>query len=328
MSELRWDPFLQEWTVIAAHRGDRPVLAEKSDKSYQCPFCPDAPEGAGDWVVKYTYNKFAALTLDAILSPEDIIDDPAYKIQPGVGVNEVILYTQDHNATLGRLPVDHIAQLVDLWAERYEEYSHNEQLKYVFIFENRGAVIGVSLSHPHGQLYGLPFIPPKFQRQLDGAKAFYDSEGRCLYCEVLERELAAGVRVFAENNDFVAFCPPYAKWDYEAHIYARRHVPSIIPLTPEERRNFAAITKEVVQKFDNLHPNLEFMPYMLGLYQQPTDGQEYPYFHFHVEIYPAMRGADKQKFAGSMESHMGVWINSSAPENVAQMLRDVQVDLE
>lgn len=327
-AELRWDPFLREWVVIAANRGSRPVLAEKADKSYHCPFCKDAPEGQGDWVVKNTYNKFAAMTLENSVSPEILRDDPAYKVRSAVGVNEVILYTQDHNRHLGSLPVDHILQLVDLWAERYAEVGKLDMVKSVFIFENRGAIIGVSLSHPHGQLYGFPFIPSRFQRQLDGARIFYEEHERCLYCELIANEMKINTRIVCQNEDFVALCPPFAKWDYETHIYPKRHVSSLLLLTASERQNYAAIIKQLVQKFDRLHPNLEFMPYTMGLYQQPTDGSQYPYFHLNMQFYPAMRGADKQKFAGSVESHMGTWINSSAPEDVARMLRAVKSDLD
>ncbi len=327
-SEIRWDPFLREWTVIAANRGSRPVLAEKADKSYRCPFCQDAPEGQGNWEVKATYNKFAAMTLDNTVAPEVLRDDPAYKVKSAVGVNEVILYTQEHNRHLGSLSVDHITKLVELWTERYEVVGKRDIVKTVFIFENRGAIIGVSLSHPHGQLYGFPFIPSRFQRQLDGAKIFFEEQGRCLYCEVLANELENGTRIVCQNEDFVAFCPPFAKWDYEAHIYPRRHVASLQLLTSQERHNYAAIIKQLVQKFDRLHPNLEFMPYTMGLYQEPTNSGQYPYFHMNMQFYPAMRGADKQKFAGSVESHMGTWINSSAPEDVARMLRAVKSDLD
>ncbi len=327
-AEIRWDPFMREWVVIAANRGSRPVLAEKSDKTYHCPFCRDAPEGQGNWTVKYTYNKFAAMTLENTVPPEVLRDEPAYKVKSAVGVNEVILYTQEHNRHLGSLTIDHITQLVNLWAERYEAVGKLDPVKCVFIFENRGAIIGVSLSHPHGQLYGFPFIPSRFERILDGAKTFYHEHDRCLYCEVLEKELQIGTRIVCQNEDFVAFCPPFAKWDYEAHIYPRRHVPSLLPLTPKERHNYAAIIKQLVQKFDRLHPNLEFMPYTMGLYQQPTKGGQYPYFHLNMQFYPAMRGPDKQKFAGSVESHMGTWINSSAPEDVARMLRAVKSDVD
>jgi UDPglucose--hexose-1-phosphate uridylyltransferase len=184
------------------------------------------------------------------------------------------------------------------------------------------------LTHPHGQLYGFPFIPSRFQHQLDGARAFYEEQDHCLYCEVLANELKIGTRIVCQNEDFVAFCPPFAKWDYEAHIYPRRHVPSLPSLSSSERQNYAAIIKQLVQKFDRLHPNLEFMPYTMGLYQEPTNSGQYPYFHMNMQFYPAMRGADKQKFAGSVESHMGTWINSSAPEDVAAMLRAVKSDLD
>ncbi|OLS12398.1 MAG: galactose-1-phosphate uridylyltransferase [Promethearchaeota archaeon CR_4] len=327
-SEMRWDPFLREWVVIAAHRGARPVLAEKADKSYRCPFCPDAPEGQGDWVVKHTNNKFAAMTPEATLSPEILQDTLIFKVKASVGVNEVILYTREHNQQLGSLSLDHITQLVQLWADRYAEIGKLDVIKSVFIFENRGTIIGVSLSHPHGQLYGFPFIPPRFQRQLDGAQVFHEEHSRCLYCEVLANELKIQRRIVCENEDFVAFCPPYAKWDYETHIYPRRHIPSLFFMTLEERHNYAAIIKQLVQKLDRFHPNLEFMPYTMGLYQQPTDGGQYPYFHLNMQFYPAMRGANQQKFAGSVESHMGTWINSSAPEDVARMLRGIKSDLD
>lgn len=322
MNELRYDPILREWVIVASHREKRPVDAQKGaqlEKTWTCPFCPDAPEGAGEWDVKYTYNKFASVSLtpDPDFVPKG--QESLYTNRPAIGNCEVLLYSQDHDATFGDLSVAHITKLVDLWDKRYQANGAREEINFVFEFENRGSIIGVSLSHPHGQLYSFDVVPVRMRRILESAREYHAEHDSCLFCDLVSEEQAEQTRVVYENEGFLAVVPYFAHWPYEVHVYPKHHMQHLGPLDAAERTQFARAMKTVVQKYDNLHGFT--MPYTMGLYFQPTDGQSHDYYHFHVQFYPACRGPDRQKFVGGVESHCGIFINSSNPDEVAQRIR-------
>lgn len=317
MSELRWNPVLKEWNITAGHRQNRPQLPENF-----CPFCPGAPEVPdSDWEVKFLPNKFASLYIDP---PETIsYDDPLFRVKPAQGQCEIILYTPEHNISLGKLPVEHIHTLVDFWAKRYEVIGSQEFIKYVMIFENRGREIGVSLDHPHGQIYSFPFIPPKIQLELNSSYEYFQQYNTCLFCDIVDKELKDGRRIVIKNKDFACFVPFYATWPYGVHIYPRRHVQSLLDLIKTERRSLAQILKEILLKYDKL---FDFpLPYEMIFHQQPTDHEEYPYYHFHIEFYIIHRARNKIKYLGGCEQGAGVFIDDILPENTAKELRGIKV---
>ena len=175
-NEIRFDPILREWVIVAQNRTVRPVLGKtftKEKPKYTCPFCPDAPEGAGEWVVKALPNRFPALSteVEGNFADETSFFD-FYKTRPGKGNCEVLLYSQDHDKTLGDLTITNIVALIDLWKERLEHNMNNEELKYSFIFENRGKIIGVTLAHPHRQMYSFPFIPPTVEKAVESSSLY------------------------------------------------------------------------------------------------------------------------------------------------------------
>ena len=226
----------------------------------------------------------------------------------------------DHRTSLPQLPVDHLVKLVRLWRSRFLELKATPGIRYVLIFENKGAVIGVTMPHPHGQIYSFPFIPPRLEKELSAARAHQRRHGRCLYCDILKKERRDGRRIIAENEAFTAFIPFYARWPFEVHIFSRRHLGTLEAFRPSEERGLAEILKWVTLKYDNLY-HMSF-PYMMLLHQAPTRGQ-FPYFHFHIEFYPPHRSKEKLKYVAGVESGAGTFLNDSLAEEKAAELRAV-----
>ncbi len=322
MLELRWNPVLREWVAVATHRQDRPQMP-----AGWCPFCPGSGRVPDTYDVHLYPNDFPTFALDA----------PAHAPAPGprppvpgsglfepaasVGVCEVVLYHPDHNTLLERLPVEHIGKLVALWKRRFLELARDPRLRYIFIFENRGEVIGVTMPHPHGQIYAFPFLPPRIERELESARAHRAETGRCLWCDLLEAERRDGRRLVAENGSFTAVVPYYARWPYEVHLYTRRHLGTLAEFSAAEEQDLAAILKRLLLKYDNLFGFP--LPLMMVMHQAPVNG-DYPEWHFHVEFYPPHRNREKLKYLAGCESGTGTFINDTAPEEKAAELRAVE----
>ncbi|HID95849.1 MAG TPA: galactose-1-phosphate uridylyltransferase [Candidatus Latescibacteria bacterium] len=315
MSELRWNPLLREWVATATHRMDRPQLPED-----WCPFCPGSGRVPDDYDVYIYPNDFPTFSIPP---PEpDVAGSELFQVQSSVGVCDVVLYTPDHNSSLAQLPVDHIVKLIDLWRCRYEELGKIPNIKYVFEFENKGEVIGVTMPHPHGQIYAFPFIPPRIQTELDSARRYEREKGRCLFCEIIAAEIADGRRIIGRSDSFIAILPFYARFPYEIHIFSLRHLLSFSDFTADEVSDLAKVLKFVLAKYDNLY-GFSF-PYMMVIHQAPTDDEDHGYYHFHIEFYPPYRSRTKLKYLASCESGAGTFINDSCPEEKAKILQETQ----
>lgn len=319
MSELRWHPLMGEWVGTATHRQDRTFLPPPDF----CPLCPTQPGGFPTEIPEQSYdivvfeNRFPSLSPDP---PEPAVEgDELYAVAPSLGECEVVVYTPNHSSTLAREPVEQIYKLVQVWTDRFRELSALDFVKYVFIFENKGEAIGVTLHHPHGQIYAYPFIPPRVQRELDLSKKYFFDNGKCLVCTILEKEIGFGKRMIAENESFSAYIPFFARYPYELHIASKRHVPDMSGFGKTEQLDLAQIIKQVLVGFDKLF-NVSF-PYMMVLHQQPSDGGEYGYYHFHIEFYPPLRTATKLKYLAGSESGAGFFINDTLAEEKAAELR-------
>ncbi|MCA1848276.1 MAG: galactose-1-phosphate uridylyltransferase, partial [Actinobacteria bacterium] len=210
---------------------------------------------------------------------------------------------------------------VEVWADRYEELGSLDYVDYVFIFENKGEAIGVTLHHPHGQIYAYPFVPPRPKKELEAAGRYRDeNDGRCLHCDLLAQEHEDGRRLVAKGEHFTAFVPFYAHFPYEAHVYARRCAPSLADLAGEERRDLARVMKQLLMGYDRLFGFS--LPYMMVMHQAPTDGDDHEGIaHFHIEFYPPNRTADKLKYLAGSETGAGVYIVDALPEETARTLR-------
>ncbi len=314
MAELRWHPLTKDWIMIASHRQNRPQMPKD-----WCPFCPGSGKVPDDYEVFKYDNDFPALSQNPPV-PDDVATD-FYKTAPAYGKCEVILYSPQHTVTLPQLSVSHIKKLVDLWTERFVEISKDENIKYVFIFENRGDVVGVTMPHPHGQIYGYSCVPKKIQLEMESAKEYKEEKGNCIFCDMLKDEMKDGRRIIIENEDFVTFLPFFTEYPYGMYIMSKNHKQNLAEFTESEKMNLAKILKETAGTFDALF-DMPF-PYMMCMHQNPVNsGDASEYYHFHIEFFPPMRAADKIKFNASSET--GVWAhcNPTAPEEKAVELRE------
>jgi UDPglucose--hexose-1-phosphate uridylyltransferase len=319
VSELRWNPLLGEWVVTATHRQDR-TFHPPADF---CPLCPTQPGGFETEIPFPEYdlavfeNKFPSFQR----SPDApaVKAKPPFAVAPSNGICEVVVYSPRHDSTLADEPVEQIAKLVQVWTDRFRELGARPEIKYVFIFENKGEVIGVTLSHPHGQIYAFPYIPPIPARELRNMRDYWREHHKCLLCDVLRREQSEKQRIVYENSTFVAFIPFYARYPYEVHLLPRRHVPDLTALTDSEQLGLADALKQVTQGYDHLF-GFSF-PYMMLLHQRPTDGRSYRYFHFHIEFLPPYRTKDKLKYLAGCESGAGTFVVDALAEEKAAELR-------
>jgi UDPglucose--hexose-1-phosphate uridylyltransferase len=310
MSELRWHPLLREWVGVAAKRQNRPQMPKD-----WCPFCPGSgqvPEHYDTWLYP---NDFAAFSKD--YPPFD--DNPGLFHKTGArGQCDVVLYHSDHKLQPARMSAEHWRKVVDLWCARSAELFKDPEIAFVYIFENTGEAMGVTMPHPHGQIYSMPFIPPLVERELTSAREHYQTAHECLYCRILAAELQAGARIVLEAPNFVAFVPFHARWPGEMQVYPRRHFGALADLADEERTELARMIKAVRLKYDNLWGFS--IPLMMMVRQRPVRG-DYPFFHFHVEFCPIQRSPTKIKYLAGVESGTGTFLNDTVAEEKAAEYR-------
>jgi UDPglucose--hexose-1-phosphate uridylyltransferase len=216
--------------------------------------------------------------------------------------------------------------LIEVWGDRYLELGGHPEIAYVYPFENRGVEVGVTLHHPHGQIYAYPFVPPVPARELEQQRAYLDQHGRGLLEDLIDSELFEERRVIYGGADVAAFMPVCARYSYEVWIAPRRPVASFAALTREERRDFARALKTVLLKFDALWHRP--FPYIMAVHQAPTDGQLHPEAHLHIEFYPSLRMSNRLKYLAGSEIGAGVFTADTLPEERAAELRAVEVDID
>ena len=322
MSELRWDPINRDWVITATHRQDRTF---KPPEDY-CPLCPTEEGGfptevpSEDYDIVVFENKFPSLQFPP---PEPAVEgSDLYKVKESEGICEVVLFTSEHDVVMSKKPLSRFLKLVKVWKDRYEELGNKDFIDYVFIFENKGEEVGVTLDHPHGQIYAYPFIPPKINNELESSKEHFENNDTCLYCDVIKEEKEDGRRIILKNDSFTAIIPFFARYTYEVHIYANKHIPSFNEFTEKEEKDLASILKNLLMKYDNL---FDFVfPYIMSIHQQPTNGEGTEYSHFHIEFYPPYRTEDKLKYLAGSESGAGTFINGSMAEEKAEELRNTE----
>jgi len=265
-------------------------------------------------------NKFPSLQKTAPVP--SLEDDKLFKVKKAQGICEVVVYTKKHSTTLAEQPLDEIYKLIKVWKDRYKELGERKFIKYVYIFENKGEIIGVTLPHPHGQIYAFPFIPPKIETELKAAKRYYNKNKKCLYCDILKKERKFKKRIVSENKGFIAFIPFYAKYPYEVHIMSKKHKSSLLDFSESDIKNLSEILKTILVKYDKLF-NFSF-PYIMLMHQAPTDGKPHKETHWHIEFYPPYRTEKKVKYLAGCEAGAGSFINDTLAEEKAAELRKIK----
>jgi UDPglucose--hexose-1-phosphate uridylyltransferase len=301
---LRWHPLRGEWVTYAAYRQGRtfqpPPRYNPLAPTAEPAFPTELP--AGDWQVAVFDNRFPAL-------------------MPPEGKCEVVVFTQDPQSSLGELPLGHLELLLEVWGERTAELGALEHVQYVLPFENRGAEVGVTLHHPHGQIYAYPVVPPVPARMHETAR-----EGGGLLRHVIEQEIADGRRMLYAGPHAVAFVPACARYPYEVWVAPLEPVESFARLGGAQRQDLARALKTVLMKYDGLWQRP--FPYLMAWYQAPTDGRPHPEAHLHAEFYPPYRTPERLKYLAGTELAAGFFAMDALPEEKARELQAVEVLLE
>jgi UDPglucose--hexose-1-phosphate uridylyltransferase len=322
-SHLRRHPLRDEWIIYATHRQTRTFLPPAEFDPLKPTTDPNNPTEvpAGPWDVAVFDNLFPALSHDPPDPPEVSFVDVA----PGRGACEVVVFTQEQTGSLGALPLRRLEQILEVWADRTRELGARDDILYVFPFENRGVEVGVSLHHPHGQIYAYPFVPPIPARELASQRAYFEAHGRGLLVDLLRAELAAGERVVYAGERAAAIVPVCARYAYEVWVAPIDPCPSLMSLDAATRADLARALKTVLLKFDGLW-NTPF-PYLMTCHQAPTDGREHPYAHLRIDFYPPYRMPGRLKYLAGTEIGAGVFTADTIPEQKAAELRAVEVSL-
>jgi UDPglucose--hexose-1-phosphate uridylyltransferase len=300
-AQLRYDALSDEWVAIAAHRQGRIFLPPANE----CPLCPTRGEHlteipADDYDVVVFENRFPSFAGES-------------------GRCEVVCFSPDHDASFKDLPVSRVRTVLDAFTDRTAELSGLKGVEQVFCFENRGEEIGVTLHHPHGQIYGYPYITPTTRQNLASARKH---PGGDLYGDLLERERAEGERVVAGNELWTAFVPHAARWPYEIHLVPHRRVADFTELSDEEKDACAPLWLELTRRLDGLFGVA--MPYVAAWHQAPVRVDRH-LARLHLRLYSPRRAPGKLKYMAGSESAMGAWVNDVAPEQAASALREVVV---
>jgi UDPglucose--hexose-1-phosphate uridylyltransferase len=328
--EERWHPLREEWVIVAAHRQDRPWSGNTINHDEEvlpdylpdCYLCPGNTRVSGKTNDDYTQtfvfdNDHPGFSLEA---PADL---PAptgiYQNRPARGVARVVCYSPKHNLTLAELEPEGIESLVRVWREQYLELGSRPEIANVLIFENKGEVVGVSNPHPHCQIYANNFVFKTIETEARISRQHLKETGRVLFQDIIAAEREDERRIIAENGSAIAFLPYFARYPYEVFVAPRQTHQSVATLSAVEVRDFAAVLKQVLVKFDNLW-RMPF-PYVMPLHQAPTDGGDYSGFHFHAEFHTPLRKPNLLKYLAGPEIGGGNFLSDTSPDEKAAELR-------
>jgi UDPglucose--hexose-1-phosphate uridylyltransferase len=331
MSEIRQDQATKRWVIMATERAKRPAdwvgqqpTAEKQPEySPKCPFCPGnesmtppelyrvgegAPNSPG-WQVRVVPNRFAALSPDG----EVVIREPYWFTSiTGIGAHEVLVESPIHNASPATTDVDQMTRALVAAGERFNHLQQDRRLSYIAFFRNNGAAAGSSLVHPHTQIIATPIAPTNIRFEIEEARRHYDDRMHCVYCETIEKEREAGVRVVLETDAFLVFEPYASRWPFETWIVPKQHSSVLTPGGSDQARPLAVALHATLSA---LYQGLDDPAYNLVLHEAPLRDSCEDYWHWHIEILPRL------STAAGFELGTGIWINTMLPEEAAAHLR-------
>jgi len=331
--EMRFDVLTGEWIPLAAHRMNRTFLPPAN----ACPLCPatpgsdysdgEIPDTSYDVVVfENRFPSFASVPDTAPDAEWSLGGEALWPVRPAVGRCEVVCFTDRHGAAFAALSPQRVRTVIDVWADRTTALAAMDGIEQVFCFENRGREIGVTLNHPHGQIYGYPFVTPRTAALLRRSEQHLARTGRNLLADVLEAERRAGTRVVLETPYWTAYVPAAARWPVEVHLAPNRDVPDLPALTDAERDDLAVTYLELLRRLDLFFENPDGtpvpLPYIAAWHQAPVSvGRDLA--RLHLQVFSVLRAPGKLKYLAGSESGMGAWVSDTTPERIAARLREV-----
>jgi len=327
----RYNPLTGDWVLVSPHRAKRPwqgqieKTAEETRPQYdpKCYLCPGNERAGGEHNPDYTgtyafTNDFAALKETPAGSFEK---NGLLKAKSEQGMCRVICFSPHHDLTLPEMELTDIVKVVELWQNEYKALGGRPEINYVQIFENKGAVMGCSNPHPHGQIWAQSTVPDEPAKESEKQAEYFQQHQSSLLADYLSLELEEKERIVVENESFVALVPFWAVWPFETMIISKRHVQHINQLTEAEKQDYAKMLKELTIIYDNLF-EVSF-PYSAGIHQAPTDGKKHEHWHFHHHFYPPLlRSATVKKFMVGYEM-LGDPQRDITPESSAERLRNL-----
>ncbi|MDO4687021.1 MAG: galactose-1-phosphate uridylyltransferase [Corynebacterium sp.] len=323
-SEMRRDPLTGDWVVMAAHRMNRTFMPPANEN----PLAPTKPGElpteipADDYDVVVFENRFPSLTMHMEI-PDDFATtvDGFVERAPALARCEVVCFTADPDSNFRDLSPQRVRTVIEAWVDRTRELSKLPGIKLVFPFENRGPEIGVTLQHPHGQIYSYPFLPPRAQAIVDRAKAYNAETGRDLFEDVIAAE-QRGERVILDTEHWIAYVPAAAKWPMEFIMTTKRKVADFTELNEAEKQELAENYLKLLQWVDKFFEGIEKTPYIAAWNQAPI-GEDREFSRFHLHVFSLMRSPGRMKFLAGTESAMGAWNNDTTPELIAARFKEV-----
>jgi len=317
LPHLRYNPLLDTFTMVAANRQHRPHLPGQDT----CPFCPGSGKVDPDYDVISYPNDFPVLSH----SPRPVMEEnPFFETAEAYGRCEVILYSPNHQARIYDLTDEQVEKIIRLWIDKNKEFGQDPKINYVYPFENRGKEVGVTIPHPHGQLYAYGWLPLKLKTELDNAKKYWIEKGRNLFDDMNQAEVEDGRRILTETQHFACYIPYFTDYPFGVFIVSKEKA-NLSFFQAADISELALLIKQVVRAFDRLFDR-EF-PYMMAIHQSPVNLPAYAdsaeYYRFHIEFYTPLRDKDKIKWYASSE--MGAWAaaNTLSVEDCADRLRKV-----
>jgi len=323
---MRMDALTGDWVSIASHRQNRTFMPPADE----CPLCPTgrgtvpSEIPAADYDVVVFENRFPSFGADSPAPTPSV--NPLFARAAALGRCEVVCFTSHHDASFSSLTPERARTVVDAWADRTRELSTLDAVEHVFCFENRGQEIGVTLHHPHGQIYAYPFLPARTAQILRQATEHRDRTGRLLGADLLAAELDAGTRVVIKGTHWTAYVPYAARWPVEVHLAPNRDVPDLVALDGDERDELAVVYLDLLRRLDRYYEGPGgspiSLPYIAGWHQAPVrQGREAS--RLHLQVMSVLRAPGRLKYLAGSESGVGAWVNDVAPERVAARLREV-----
>jgi UDPglucose--hexose-1-phosphate uridylyltransferase len=328
MPELRKDPIVGRWVIIATERGRRPSEFNPEKIRGRGGFCPlcegnedktppevfairengSQPNSTG-WTLRVVPNKFPALRVEGDLNREG---EGLYDKMNGVGAHEVVIETPNHGETLSMLPLERVVMLLTTYRERIVDLTRDQRLRHILVFKNHGAAAGASLEHSHSQIIALPVVPKRVSEEVDGAKAYYEYKDRCVFCDIIRQEMEYQARIVGENRGAIALAPFASRFPFETWILPKDHSTHFHHTQPTQFEDVAWLLSDVLRRIDITLPG---SPYNFMLHTNHTNEQDEASYHWHIEIIPKLT-----KVAG-FEWGTGFYINPTPPEEAAKYLR-------